>query len=88
MAYPDAWSGGRNPDTEDISLREEVLPRDAFGNPLPSDNPMLHFDLDSSNGESIMEAVRGRVDPEGFESVFLCHASLTDYHKGSDDGRL
>lgn len=59
LAYPDAWSGGRDPDTEDIALKEEVIPPQAAWPPLASDNPMIHFDLDPQNGESISATARG-----------------------------
>lgn len=49
MAYPDTWAGGRDPEREDIQLREEVIPL-VNGAAANHDGTLIHFDLDEQNG--------------------------------------
>lgn len=54
LAYPDTWTGGRDPEREDIILQEEAIP---LVNEKPADQSgaLVHFDLDPQNGEYLVE---------------------------------
>lgn len=58
MAYPNFWQAGRDPDTQDVPAREEILPFSENGNLQYSSHPMIHFDLDVRNGKrNVMERI-------------------------------
>lgn len=58
MAYPDLWRAGRDPDTQEVPIREEILPFSPNGNLQYASHPMIHFDLDVRNGKrKVMERI-------------------------------
>ncbi|KAK2607125.1 hypothetical protein N8I77_005829 [Diaporthe amygdali] len=54
LAYPDTWTGGRDPECEDIILQEEAVPL-VNGKPTDQSGALVHFDLDPQNGEYLVE---------------------------------
>lgn len=57
LAYPDRWSGGRNPLRDDIVLQEETIPL-VNGQAANHDGALVHFDLEPQNGEFMDYQVR------------------------------
>lgn len=49
MAYPSNWSGGRNPQDQDVPTRLEVVPRYDARTARNNRNGLIHFDLDVLN---------------------------------------
>lgn len=52
LAYPDRWSGGRDPLREDIVLQEETIPL-VNGQAANHDGALVHFDIEPQNGENL-----------------------------------
>lgn len=52
LAYPDNWSGGRDPLLEDIVLQEERIPL-VNGQAANHDGTLVHFDIEPQNGKSL-----------------------------------
>ncbi|KAL2284732.1 hypothetical protein FJTKL_08812 [Diaporthe vaccinii] len=46
MSYPGTWSGGLNPETDLIPLRDESIPQDV---PIETALSLVHFDIDPDN---------------------------------------
>lgn len=86
MAYPDRWSGGGDPDTQDIPLVEETIPLDSSSTLLPSDEGMIHFDLDPQNGE-FETAHTGNFSPghAGKKAEWGCRFVVLWLMRASDD---
>lgn len=52
MSYPGTWSGGLNPETDLIPLRDESIPQDV---PIQTASSIVHFDIDPDNSKDLKE---------------------------------
>lgn len=50
MSYPGTWSGGLNPETDLIALRDESIPQDV---PIEIASSLVHFDIDPDNSKNV-----------------------------------
>lgn len=50
MSYPGTWSGGLNPETDLIPLRDESIPQDV---PIETASSLVHFDVDPDNSKNV-----------------------------------